>query len=129
MKIEILQISQTTSEASAEKHKLLIDKPLNENGSDNGVTGEQLFLMSLGGDLMSHLLEEIQQNKVKARGVKINVDALGFRKLQRFTQVTLEISAEYQDKGLFKNCISKAIRKSVVFNSIGDLVKIHVKVL
>ena len=129
MKIEILQISQSTSEANAENHKVLIDKPLSQNGSNNGATGEQLFLMSLGGDIMSHLLEEIQLEKIKVSAIKILVEASEPQKAQRFTQATLEFSANYEDKNSFKNCISKSLRKSIVFNTVGDIIKIQIKVV
>ena len=128
MKIEILQISQSTSEANVGVHKVLIDKPLSQNGSDNGATGEQLFLMSLGGDIMSHLLEEIQLEKVEVNDIKILVEAVEPQKAQRFTEASLAFSANYEDKNDFKNCISKALRKSIVFTTIGDIIKIQIKV-
>ena len=128
MKIEILQISQSTSEASFENHKVLIDKPLSQNGSDNGATAEQLFLMSLGGDLMTHLLEEIQLEKLNVSDIQVEVEALNFEKPARFTEVVLSFSANYEDKNNFKNCISSSLRKSIVLNTIGDVVKIQIKV-
>jgi uncharacterized OsmC-like protein len=128
MKVEILQISQSTSEASFKNHKVLIDKPLSQNGSDNGATAEQLFLMSLGGDLMAHLLEDIQVEKIRASDIKVEVEALNFEKPARFTEVLLEFSANYEDKNSFKNCISTSLRKSIVLNTIGDVVKIQIKV-
>ena len=128
MKIEILQISQSTSEASFGNHKILIDKPLSQNGSDNGATAEQLFLMSLGGDLMTLVLEEIQVEKINVSDIKVQVEALDYEKIARFTEIVLEFSANYEDKNSFKNCISTSLRKSIVLNTIGDVVKIQIKV-
>ena len=44
MKIELRQISASTSEATIGRHKVLIDRPVAKGGGDAGPMGGELFL-------------------------------------------------------------------------------------
>jgi hypothetical protein len=60
MKIELRQISASTSEATLGRHQVLIDRRVEKGGSDAGPMGGELFLAAVGGCFMSNLLAAIK---------------------------------------------------------------------
>jgi hypothetical protein len=49
LKIQIDQVSASTSQATIGNHKVLIDRPTAKGGSDQGPMGRELFLAAVGG--------------------------------------------------------------------------------
>ena len=60
MKIEVRQVSASTSEATLQTHHVLIDRPVEKGGTDRGPMGGDLFLASVGGCFTSNLLAAIR---------------------------------------------------------------------
>ena len=48
MKIQVRQVSASTSEATFRTHHVLIDRPVEKGGTDRGPMGGDLFLASVG---------------------------------------------------------------------------------
>ena len=48
MKIQVRQVSASTSEATLRTHHVLIDRPVEKGGTDRGPMGGDLFLASVG---------------------------------------------------------------------------------
>jgi putative redox protein len=73
MKIELRQVSFSTSEASLRAHHVLIDRPQEKGGADRGPMGGELFLASIGGCFMSNLLAAINARKADISEVRTEV--------------------------------------------------------
>lgn len=54
IKVELRQVSASTSEASLRSHQLLIDRPQEKGGTDQGPMGGEFFLAAIGGCFMSN---------------------------------------------------------------------------
>jgi hypothetical protein len=67
MKIELRQVSESTSEASMRDHHVLIDEPQEKGGAGRGPMGGELFLASIGGCFMS----DVSSNWWNVWGAKI----------------------------------------------------------
>ena len=65
MKIELRQVSTSTSEATLLTHRVLIDRPDDKGGADMNPMGGELFLASIGGCFMSNLLAAISAPKAE----------------------------------------------------------------
>src|SRR5580658_2957833 len=73
MKIELRQISASTSEATIGRHQVLIDRPAAKGGTDAGPMGGELFLAAVGGFFMSNLLAAIKARKADISDVRVEV--------------------------------------------------------
>src|SRR5260370_19686417 len=73
MKIQLRQISATTSEAILRTHQVLVDRPHDKGGADKGPMGGELFLASIGGCFMSKLLAAIRvrEAEIFASGTEV----------------------------------------------------------
>src|SRR5579863_9424222 len=60
IKVQLLQVGDSTTEAAMRTHRVLIDRPGEKGGADAGPMGGELFLASLGGCFMSNLLAAIR---------------------------------------------------------------------
>jgi len=65
MKIQLRQVSNSTSEATLRTHQVLIDRPAEKGGADMGPMGGELFLAGVGGCFMSNLLAAIRAREAE----------------------------------------------------------------
>ena len=70
MKLQLRQISASTSEATISRHQVLIDRPAAKGGSDAGPMGGELFLAAVGGCFMSNLLAAIKAREADIGDVR-----------------------------------------------------------
>ena len=73
MKIQLRQISASTSEATIGRHQVFIDRPVAKGGSDAGPMGGELFLAAVGGCFMSNLLAAIRAREADISDVRVEV--------------------------------------------------------
>src|ERR1700688_1537419 len=102
MKIQLRQISASTSEATIGRHQVLIDRPAAKGGADAGPMGGELFLAAVGGCFISNLLAAIQ-----ARGAEVSaVRGAGGGSVAgpptRFAGVELRVAAGSRDRELLE---------------------------
>ena len=93
MKIELRQISASTSEATIGRHQVLIDRPVAKGGSDAGPMGGELFLAAVGGCLMSNLLAAIKAREADISDVRVEVVGILADSPARFAGVELRVAA------------------------------------
>src|SRR5271167_4412454 len=102
MKIELRQISASTSEATIGRHQVLIDRPAAKGGADAGPMGGELFLAAVGGCFMSTLLAAIQARKAEISDVRVEVVGSLADSPARFAGVELRVSGETRDQELLE---------------------------
>src|ERR1700692_4284158 len=100
MKIQLRQISASTSEATMGRHQVLIDRPTSKGGADAGPMGGELFLAALGGCFMSNLWAAIKGREADISKVRVEVSASLADAPARFTGVELRVAAESRDREL-----------------------------
>src|ERR1700685_4297628 len=118
MKIELRQISASTSEATMGRHQVLIDRPLAKGGSDAGPMGGELFLAAVGGCFMSNLLAAIRAREADIGDVRVEVVAALADSPARFAAVELRVAAERSDKELLERLVEIADRGCIMMNKL-----------
>ena len=73
--VTVSQKSSSTSEVAARHHRVLVDRPLEKDGQDQGPMGGELFLAGRWGCFMSNLLAAI--NARNAEVTDIDVEVIG----------------------------------------------------
>ena len=90
MRVELCQVSPSTSEARLRTHRVLIDRPQERNGADKGPMGGELFLASIGGCFMSNLLAAINARKSDISDVRTEVTGTISETPARFSAIELQ---------------------------------------
>jgi putative redox protein len=127
MKIQLRQISASTSEATMGQHQVLIDRPTAKGGADAGPMGGELFLAALGGCFMSNLLAAIKGREADISNVRVEVVASLADAPARFAGVELQVAAESRDRELLERLVEIADRGCIMMNTLRG--KLDVKVL
>jgi putative redox protein len=127
MKIQLRQVSASTSEATMGRHQVLIDRPTAKGGTDAGPMGGELFLAALGGCFMSNLLAAIRAREADISDVLVEVSASLADAPARFAAVELRVAAESRDRELLERLVEIADRGCIMMNTLRG--KLDVKVL
>jgi putative redox protein len=127
MKIQLRQISASTSEATMGRHQVLIDRPTAKGGADAGPMGGELFLAAVGGCFMSNLLAAIRAREAEISDVRVEVVGSLADSPARFAGVELRVAAESRDRELLERLVEIADRGCIMMNTLRG--KLDVSVL
>jgi putative redox protein len=118
MKIQLRQVSSSTSEATLRNHQVLIDRPAEKGGADVGPMGGELFLAAVGGCFMSNLLAAIRAREAKISDVRTEVIGTLADSPARFSAIELYVSADSQDRDLIERLVEIADRGCIMMNTL-----------
>ena len=118
IKIELRQVSNSTTEALIGKHQLLIDRPVAKGGADQGPTGGELFLAAVGGCFMSNLLAAIRARNSKISGVHAEVVGTIADSPARFERLQLFVTADGPDREQLPHLVEIADRGCIMMNTL-----------
>ena len=127
MKIQLRQISASTSEATIGRHQVLIDRPTAKGGADTGPMGGELFLAAVGGCFMSNLLAAIRAREAEISDVRVEVAGSLADAPARFAGLELRVAAESRDRELLERLVEIADRGCIMMNTLRG--KLDVRVL
>jgi putative redox protein len=128
MKIQLRQISASTSEATIGRHQVLIDRPAVKGGSDAGPMGGELFLAAVGGCFMSNLLAAILARAADISDVRVEVVGDLAESPARFAGIDLRVSAERASRELLERLIEIADRGCIMMNTLRGNLEVRVLV-
>jgi putative redox protein len=128
MKIQIRQVSTSTSEATLGNHQVLIDRPAAKGGADMGPMGGELFLAAIGGCFMSNLLAAITARETPVSNVRTQVIASLADSPPRFSAVELYVTADSQDQELLQRLVAIADRGCIMMNTLRGKLDVQVRI-
>ena len=128
MKIQVRQVSASTSEATLRTHHVLIDRPVEKGGTDRGPMGGDLFLASVGGCFMSNLLAAI-----RARGAQISdshLEVIGTiaESPARFSALELYVTADGANPELLEKLVEIADRGCIMMNTLRGKLDVRIRI-
>jgi putative redox protein len=127
IKIDLNQLSSSTTEASIRDHRVLVDRPTEKGGADAGPMGGELFLAAEGGCIMSNLLAAIKARDAKITGVHTEVTGTLADAPARFTSLELSVSANSPDPQQLEKLIEIAVRGCIMLNTLEAKVELRVR--
>src|SRR5450631_3248482 len=98
IKIQLRQVSASTTEATMGTHQVLVDRPAAKGGTGLGPMGGELFLAAVGGCFMSNLLAAIRARDAKISDVRTEVTGTIADSPARFDALELSITADGPDR-------------------------------
>lgn len=128
MTIQVRQTSMSTSEAIIRGHCVVIDRPVEKGGTDAGPMGGELFLASIGGCFMSNLLAAIKGRDARVSAVQTEVTGTLDGTPPRFTSISLEVTAECEDRDLLEKLVEIAARGCIMVNTLRGKLDVEVRI-
>ena len=128
IKIQLLQLSGSTTEAAMRTHRVLIDRPAEKGGADAGPMGGELFLAALGGCFMSNLLAAIRARDLGIAGVRTEVIGTLADSPPRFAAVELCVTADTADGELLQKLVEIADRGCIMMNTLRGKLDVRLRV-
>lgn len=128
IKVQVSQISATTSEAAIREHRVTIDRSVSKGGANVGPMGGELFLSAVGGCFMSNLLAAIKARDAGIANVRTEVTGILDGTPARFVRIDLEVSADGADRGLLEKLAEIADRACIMTNTLRGKLDLNVRV-
>ena len=128
MKIQLRQVSTSTSEATFRTHQVLIDRPAEKGGADMGPMGGELFLAGVGGCFMSNLLAAIKARKAEISDVRTEVIGTISDSPARFSAIELHVTADSLDRELLERVVEIADRGCIMMNTLRGKLDLRVRI-
>ena len=126
VQVNVDQISPTASQGTAREHKITMDRPEAKGGENRGAMGGENLLMSLGGCFMSNLLATAKSRETEIADVKLGITGTLEMAPPRFTAVTMEISAGYNDRSQMEKLVTIAERGCIVANTLKNAAEVKI---
>jgi putative redox protein len=128
IKIQLHQVSTSTSEATIRNHQLLIDRPAAKGGADMGPMGGELFLAAVGGCFMSNILAAIKARGSEISGVGVEVIGTIAETPARFESLDLHVTADGADRELLDRVVEIADRGCIMMNTLRGKLDVRIRI-
>jgi putative redox protein len=128
MKIQLRQVSASTSEATVRDHRVVIDRPVAKGGTDAGPMGGELFLAAIGGCFMSNLLAAIAARGEAVSNVRTEIIATLAESPARFTAVELYVAADGSNPEVLERLVEIADRGCIMMNTLRGKLDVQVRI-
>jgi putative redox protein len=126
LKIQIQQVSESTSRVTVRTHQVLVDRMREIGGSDQGPMGGELFLAAIGGCFMSNLLAAVKARKAPVSAISAEVIGTVVDSPARFSQVKILITAEAASRETLNRLLDIAERGCIMMNTLRGKLDIHI---
>jgi len=128
MKIQVRQVSASTSEATLRTHHVLIDRPVEKGGTDRGPMGGDLFLASVGGCFMSNLLAAIRARGEQVSDAHLEVIGTIAESPARFSALELYVTADGANPELLEKLVEIADRGCIMMNTLRGKLDVRIRI-
>ena len=128
MKIQVRQVSASTSEATVRTHHVLIDRPVEKGGTDRGPMGGDLFLASVGGCFMSNLLAAIRARGEQISDAHLEVIGTIAESPARFSALELYVTADGANPELLEKLVEIADRGCIMMNTLRGKLDVRIRI-
>jgi len=128
IKVQIRQVSTSTSEATLRTHHVLIDRPVEKGGADAGPMGGELFLAAVGGCFMSNLLAAIKAREAAISNVRSEVIGILTDSPARFQAVELYVTADGPNQEPLEKLVEIADRACILMNTLRGKLDIRIRI-
>ena len=126
--VTVTRVNETsTSESAIREHRVLVDRPTDKGGQDQGPMGGELLLAALGGCFMSNLIAAAVARAVKVEGLAVVVRGSLVAGPPRFASIEMEVQGRASDPGALDKLVTIAERACIVHNTLQPAVPIKIR--
>lgn len=102
----------------ARNHELTSDQPLDNIGTDAGMTPPELLLASLGSCAAYYAVEYLRARSIPAAGLTVSVTAQKAQKPARLTDFRISLSVPGVDDQRHRDGILRAAKSCLIHNTL-----------
>jgi putative redox protein len=128
IKIQLRQVSPSTTEATMGTHQVLVDRPASKGGAGMGPMGGELFLAAVGGCFMSNLLAAIRARDSKIFDIRTEVTGIIADSPARFESLKLFVAADGPDRELLPRLVEIADRGCIMMNTLRGKLDVRLQI-
>ncbi|MFB9990473.1 OsmC family protein [Deinococcus oregonensis] len=128
IQVSVHQTGASTSSGQARTHHVVVDRPLDKGGSDQGMMGGEHLLVALGGCFMSNLLAAIQAREAKIQNVRLQVTGTLASAPSRFTDIVVIVDAQTENHDVLEKLVVISDRACIVSNTLRPAVNLVFRV-
>jgi len=116
-------------EAIARDHRVLSDQPLDNDGTDRGMTPPELFLASLGTCAAYYAAEYLNARDLSTEGLEVRLTAEKGGKPVRIASIELTIAAPSADSDdRHREGLRRSVNRCLIHNTLVALPHIDIKI-
>lgn len=128
IQVQLRQTGASTAEGTARSHRVLVDRPTEKGGEDQGMMGGEYLLVALGGCFMSNLLAAIRAREASIRDVRLDVRGTLANAPSRFSAIEVTVHAEAEDRAQLEKLVEMADRACISSNTLRPAVDLQFRV-
>jgi putative redox protein len=129
IKVDVYQISDSTSEAAIREHRIRFDRPAAKGGTDGGPMGGEAFLASVAGCFLSNVLAASRARGEAVSGVNVQVTGAIDGPPARFVALDLAVTANGADRQLMEKLVDIAARGCIMVNTLRDKMELSIRLV
>lgn len=119
MQVKVQQIEKVQFAIHARQHTLLCDQPVDNDGTDQGMTPPELMLASLGSCAAFYAVQYLKARNLASEGVEVTVDAEKLKSPARVGNFRIEVDCpvpltEEQQVGMVRSVHSCLIHNTLM---------------
>lgn len=126
MEVTVTQVDGVKFSVHARAHRILCDQPLENHGTDSGMTPPELMLASLGSCAAFYAVQYLKTRKLADRGVEVAVTAEKLLQPARLGNFYIRVVSpvplsEEQSEGLMRS-----VHHCLIHNTLLSPPEIHI---
>jgi uncharacterized OsmC-like protein len=102
----------------ARNHEITCDQPLENGGTNNGMTPPELLLASLGSCAAYYAAEYLRARNMPASGLTVNVTAEKAQRPARLTEFQIRLSVPGLEDSRHRDGVLRAVKSCLIHNTL-----------
>ncbi len=131
MDLTIRYLGGKKFDAEARGHHVVSDQPLDDDGTDQGMTPPELFLSSLGSCAAYYAAEYLTVRQLSTDGLEVHVSALKEGKPVRIARIHLDVTAPGLDNAddRHREGLKRAVDACLIHNTLQIPTKVEIHIV
>lgn len=117
MNVRVKYDEQVRFVAEARGHRVICDQPMENKGSDRGMTPPEFLLTSLGTCAAYYAVEYLRTRKLPVEGVEVSVDAGRASGPARLDQFLISVNTPALDER-HREGVLRAVKNCLIHNTL-----------
>lgn len=118
METKITYLDGVRFRVAARNHEITSDQPLENGGTDRGMTPPELLLASLGSCAAYYAAEYLRARKMPADGLSVTVTAQKEQKPARLTDFKIGVNVPGLEDPRHRDGVLRAVKNCLIHNTL-----------
>jgi len=125
--VTVEQLDQTASRGIARTHSVVMDRPEEKGGRNQGPLGGETMLLALGGCFLSNLYAAAKARDIGISQARAEITGVLSDAPQRYTDINMKVTASCSAPDQFGKLVTISERACIVSNTLSKAVNLTVE--